>query len=527
MITADPLEVIGMLAVCGAAAVALVHADPRVRHLAMLAALVLAPVLVIGDVWDDQRVVNLRDRPATVAVALVAGAAAVIAAAAVFRRVRWAFPLATFIALPLRVPVEVTGQTANLLVPLYLVIAAGWAAATWDDLAGGAPASGRSRARDDGARTAARDGPAAARWLRWLLAGALVLYAIQSAYSEDVSNAIENACFFLVPFAVLLALLLEVRWDRWLLGVLIAAVAVSGVVLAAVAFWQFAARDLLLNDDLLRSNEIHLYFRVNSLFYDPNIFGRYMALILVALAAFIAWTPNRVHAWLAAAAVVPILTALGLSFSITSLLALIAGLIVCALLRFGVRWAVVGAAAALLAGGVFLALGGAERSDVGPDRTLTDETSGRTDLISGGIELAGERPVAGWGSGAFGAAFYSEIEQAETTASHSEPITVGAEQGAIGLIVYLAIIGTSLALVFGVGSGGLPRDPGRTAVAACYVAMVVHSLGYAGFLTDPATWALLALGIGLAVRPAAETVRPVRRAPPVAAPEAPAEAEAQ
>lgn len=523
MISADPLELIGMLAVCGGGAVALVHADPRVRHTAMLAALVLAPVLVIGDVWDDQRVVNLRDRPGTVAVALVVGAAVVIAAAALFRRVRWAFPLAAFIALPLRVPVEVTGQTANLLVPLYLVIAAGWAAATWDDLAGGAPAgSTKSQARDDGARRAARDEPPAARWLRWLLAGGLVLYAIQSAYSEDVSNAIENACFFLVPFAVLFALLLEVRWDRWLLGVLLAAVTVSGVVLAAVAFWQYATRDLLLNDDLLRSNQIHLYFRVNSLFYDPNIFGRYMALILVALAAFVAWTPNRVHAWLAAAAAIPILAALGLSFSITSLLALIAGLIVCALLRFGLRWALVGAAAALLAGAVFLALGGAERSDVGPDRTLTDETSGRTDLVSGGIDLAGERPVAGWGSGAFGAAFYSEIEQAETTASHSEPITVGAEQGMIGLIVYLAVIGASLALVFGVGSGGLPGDPGRSAVAACYVAIVVHSLGYAGFLTDPATWALLALGIGLAARPAAEAVTPVRRARPVAAPETPA-----
>jgi O-Antigen ligase len=523
VITAEPLELIGMLAVCGAAATALIHPDRRVRHGAMLVALVLAPVLVIGDVWDDQRVVNLRDRPATVAVALVAGVAIVIAAAVLFRRVRWAFPVVAFIALPLRVPVEVTGQTANLLVPLYLVIAAGWAAATWDDLAGAERAGVGSQARGDGA-TAARDEPPAARWLRWLLAGGLVLYAIQSAYSEDVSNAIENACFFLAPFAVLFALLLEVRWDRWLLGALLLAAAASGVVLAGVAFWQYAARDLLFNDDLLGSNQIHLYFRVNSLFYDPNIFGRYMALMLVALAAFLAWTPNRAHAWLAAAAAVPILAALGLSFSITSLVALIAGLLICALLRFGLRWALVGAAAALLAGGVFLALGGAERSDVGPDRTLTDETSGRTDLVSGGIDLAGERPVAGWGSGAFGAAFYSEIEQAETTASHSEPITVGAEQGAIGLIVYLAMIGASLALVFGVGSGGLPTDPGRIAVAACYVAIVVHSLGYAGFLTDPATWALLALGVGLAARPAAEAVRPVRRASPVAAPETPAEA---
>ena len=39
--------------------------------------------------------------------------------------------------------------------------------------------------------------------LRWVLAATLVLYAIQASYSEDVSNAVENIGFFLVPFAVL------------------------------------------------------------------------------------------------------------------------------------------------------------------------------------------------------------------------------------------------------------------------------------------------------------------------------------
>ena len=37
-------------------------------------------------------------------------------------------------------------------------------------------------------------------------------------------------------------------------------------------------------------------------------------------------------------------------------------------------------------------------------------------------------------------------------------------------------------------------DPARAGVAACYAALLVHSLGYAGFAIDPATWALLALG---------------------------------
>ena len=44
------------------------------------------------------------------------------------------------------------------------------------------------------------------------------LYAIQAAYSADVSNAIENAAFFLVPFAVMFVLLAEVRWTPPPLG---------------------------------------------------------------------------------------------------------------------------------------------------------------------------------------------------------------------------------------------------------------------------------------------------------------------
>ena len=51
-------------------------------------------------------------------------------------------------------------------------------------------------------------------WLRRALAATLVLYAVQAAYSDDVSNAVENVGFFLVPFAILFCQLAEFRWDR-------------------------------------------------------------------------------------------------------------------------------------------------------------------------------------------------------------------------------------------------------------------------------------------------------------------------
>jgi hypothetical protein len=44
-----------------------------------------------------------------------------------------------------------------------------------------------------------------------------------------------------------------------------------------------------------------------------------------------------------------------------------------------------------------------------------------------------------------------------------------------------------------------PAGPvARAAVLAAFVALVVHTMAYAGFFEDPLTWALLAIGASLA-----------------------------
>ncbi len=93
-------------------------------------------------------------------------------------------------------------------------------------------------------------------------------------------------------------------------------------------------------------------------------------------------------------------------------------------------------------------------------------------------------------------------------------MTVAAEQGLIGVLVYVAVLVSSLAVVLpGAGS-----SPARAGIAAAYVAILVHSMGYAGFLIDPATWALL--GVGLAMRGAAARGPERHRAPAFAGPAA-------
>jgi putative inorganic carbon (HCO3(-)) transporter len=472
-----------MLAACGAAALAVVVEDRRARLTAMVVALAVAPVIVLGDVWNEPRVVDFRNSPAQIAAATAIGIAGLALLVGAFRRFREAFPIAVFAVLPIRVPIEIGGETANLLVPLYLVIAAAVLTHVLAEL------------RPTSAGRAATSRVAQTPWIRWLrlaLAATLVLYAIQAAYSDDVSNAIENIGFFLVPFAIMFALLAEVDWTRSLLRGVLAAVAAVAAVCAAVAVYQWLARDLFLNPELFDANQLHQYFRVNSLFYDPNILGRYLALAITALAACIAWGGDRRE--LGAACAVALLALVGMvfSFSITSFAALLVGLGTIALVRFRAHGALAAAALGLAGLVALLIAGGTPTSDIQSDRSID---SGRSDLVEGGLELAGDHPLVGYGSGSFGAAFVAQIdERARTAASHSEPITVAAEQGAVGLAVYAWLVVAALLTLL---RGRVGDSLARTAVGACFVAMLIHSLGYAGFVIDPETWALLGLGVAL------------------------------
>jgi O-antigen ligase len=120
--------------------------------------------------------------------------------------------------------------------------------------------------------------------------------------------------------------------------------------------------------------------------------------------------------------------------------------------------------------------------------------------MRGGVELAGDRPLWGWGSGSFADEYLGHGFGARSdavSASHTIPLTVAAEQGFAGLAVYLALLAAALARLLQRSRG----DPYRAFVAAGFVAVVVHTWMYAAFLEDPVTWTLLAVGAVLARRP--------------------------
>ncbi|MFL5581696.1 MAG: O-antigen ligase family protein [Gemmatimonadaceae bacterium] len=480
------VRAIGIVLAAALAAFAILGPTARGRAWAMVAALGITPVLLVLSIWDTPQLDRVR---AHALVALAGGAIlaalVVIPLALLFARRPAAFGIVAPAALPFRVPVEAGGSTANLLVPLYLVVA------------GGALAWAIPRIRD-GERY---DPPRSNGALEWLLAGSVVLYTLQAAYSTSLDKALEQTVFFYVPFALLFAILRDVEWSPKRLRVGFFVLIGLALIFTAIGFVEYATRSLLLNPKVIASNELEEYFRVNSLFFDPNIYGRFLALVMLGLAAVLLWERRPRAVWLATAGLAVLWGGLVLTLSQSSFAALLAGLCVLAALRFSFAKVLPVAVAAVAIGLiVVLAFPSSLRLDLGDSESIDDATSGRYELMRGGVDLAGDRPLWGWGSGSFAEEYLAHGFGARSdavSASHTIPLTVGAEQGFIGLAVYLALLVAALSRLL----GHARDDPYRAFVAAGFVAVIVHTWLYAAFLEDPVTWTLLAVGAVLARKP--------------------------
>jgi O-antigen ligase len=480
----DFLAGAGVLIAAAASAAAILLPPGRRRSLAMAAAIGLFPLLILGDQWHTTQIVDLRHDDARVAALLAIGVVAVAGLTLVFRRWPVLLPLAIVVALPFRVPLHAGGDTANLLVPLYLVIAAGVLFALLRDWS--SPPSDW-----------------APRPLAWLLAAFVVLYAVQTLYSGDFSKGLQNVCFFLVPFTVAYRLLREVEWDRRLLTLVLWVVGVEAVAFVLVGSVEYATRSLFWNDQVIRSNEFHTYFRVNSVFWDPNVYGRYLALAIVVAMAALLWVKERRAFALLTATVAVLWLGLAETFSQSSFIALLAGLAVLAALRWSWKWTL----GAVLAGAVGAVLvvtlvGGSGKVNFS---RLNIDTSGRANLVSGGLDLFGERPLQGYGSGSFQQAYrdHRTNKDVPVSVSHTEPVTVAAEQGLLGLVLYVGLIVVALwTMTAGIRGSPAATLVGRAAVLAAFVALLVHTMAYAGFFEDPIAWVLLAIGASLAAPPA-------------------------
>ncbi|MFI4990454.1 MAG: O-antigen ligase family protein [Solirubrobacterales bacterium] len=432
--------------------------------------------------------------PGVLAATVLGACAAIAVLVYVMRRHEQAFPLLAILALPFRLPISADGRTVNLLIPLYLVVAAGVLAHLLPRLL--------------------RREEAGFGWLEWVLLASVVLYAMQALYSSDRAKAAENLAFFYVPFGLLFVLLRDVRWTRELLLRCLALAVALAVAFAGVGFVEYARKELFLNPKVVAANQFDNYFRVNSLFFDPNIYGRFLALVMIAVTAFVLWRRNLREVLIAAGVLVWLLAGLVTSFSQSSIAALLLGLAVLAAYRWDVRRTLyVAAALVVLALAVVLAAPASLHFGLkGNGGSTSNATSGRTKLIEGGLELFAKRPLEGYGSGSFQTEYQKHSKTSAenaTSASHTIPITVAAEQGVIGLALYVALLVLAFVVLFRGAGRSSPRpkpgdarpvlaSPFRPALGACFAALVLHTFTYADFLEDPLTWTLLGIGLALA-----------------------------
>jgi Lipid A core - O-antigen ligase and related enzymes len=114
-------------------------------------------------------------------------------------------------------------------------------------------------------------------------------------------------------------------------------------------------------------------------------------------------------------------------------------------------------------------------------------TSGRSPLVGSTLAVFAEQPVVGVGVAGQPAAsreLASRRRAERRYASHTTPLTVAAELGAVGLAAYLALLVGAAWMLARVRR----RDPVLgLGLAAVLLALFVHSLSYEGFFDNPIT----------------------------------------
>src|SRR5215217_7556907 len=474
-------------AIAGAAgAVLVLTAGRRATLIGGFALLAFAEAALVGSLAVTDRLAS----PTFAALGL-AGLVVVAATAAVLaRRPLFVLPL-VLAAAPFRLPLDFgrehrffvalaePGQLGRLL-PLYGVLGAAAALLLWQTLRTGA----------------VRVLP---RLIAWPAAAFLALACISLLWSDDLHAGINLLAYFLLPFAVLIAVVGRAEVTPALPRALAVVGVGLGCVFAAVGLVQAATGTLLFYAPNLEvSNSYSTYFRVTSLFRDPSVYGRHVVLA-IAIVLVAVWL-HRVNFWLATAAVALMWAGLYFSYSQSSFVALFvatAWIVVAAGGRRARRLVVAATAAAVVAtaGLAAAAVAGSSAKRVTSDRSRRVELTAR---------VYRAHPVFGVGLGAQPL----ETQHISTNkgpvarfVSHATPLTVAAELGTAGLALGLLLLAAAVRAV----SELRRRDVAvGTALGAVLLALFVHALFYSGFFEDPITWFALALAAAyLAARPAA------------------------
>jgi O-antigen ligase len=295
-----------------------------------------------------------------------------------------------------------------------------------------------------------------------------------------------------VPFTLLALTIARLPWSELGLRALYVEITVMAVAFAAIGFYQYDTRTIFENPKLGTSNAYAAIFRVNSVFWDPSVYGRFLvvamapSLMLVVLGRSLRWS------FVAIAVLIVTWFGLLISFSQSSFAALLIVVIGAAFVAW--RWRAlipVVLAFAVLAG---IAVAQPQIRHSLTHHTihgLNDASSGRASLIANGVRIAKAHPVRGVGVGGFKRAYADRVhlkgKDPKKAASHDTPVTVAAETGLPGLALFAWLLVAVFRQAF--------RRSGRLGLVAGLglAAIFGHSLFYNAFFEDPMTWGLIGL----------------------------------
>jgi hypothetical protein len=404
------------------------------------------------------------------------------------RRPAWV-PLAVLVTAPLRPPIKLgdgggfpialaeDGSLGRLL-PLYFVLAAAALALIWRALS----------AREQGTLPVRQLPPIVA-----LPAAALTALACVSLlWADAMRPGVESLVFFGLPFAVLFGTVGRSPFPDWMPRTLGGVAVAMAAVFAVVGLFQAATRELFFfAPNLELSNANSSFFRVTSLFGDPSLYGRHLVVGLAIVLSVMAL--KRMDLRLATGLVVLLWAGLVVSYSQSSMLALIVVTLVVAALTGTrrVRLAVIGTFALVAVVLVGYLISVPLRGD-----SLRNETADRSQRIEETVKVIERNPEIGVGIGGQPLASRRLSDNDRPTpnfVSHTAPLTVFAELGAVGLalLVWLLVGATRMLLAVRRLEAAL-----GLALIAVLLGLFVQSLFYPGFLEDPLTWVALGIGAG-------------------------------
>jgi hypothetical protein len=463
----DAAQVAALLGALGAVLVILGRG--RALPLVGFGLLGIATALLGRSLVGDDDVELLLTTPAGIAL-LAAGTAAAVLVAVPLARYPTAIPVALLAVAPFRIPVELGNEKAFLLLPLYLVLAAS------------VLALGSHLVRDPQAN-------AVPRLLGLPLSAFVTFAAVSFLWTHDERQGGIVLAFFVFPFVAGFGVVARAPLAAWLPRALAFTLVALGSLFAAVGLWQAQTRTLFFARDLEVANAYTTFFRVTSLFKDPSLYGRYLVVPISVLLVVLWLRRGRPLEWVVIAGIIAFLFAgLYYSYSQSSFVALFVVTFAVALAGAGRRLRivlVVCAVAATLAAGGFAA-----QSIQG--QSAKEVTSGRSRLVEITLDAFQINPVVGVGIGGqpLASAEANGRRTSRRSASHTTPLTVLAELGIAGFVLYAWVLGAAAwALVLVTRRRRLLG----LGLAAVLSVLFVHSLLYAGFFEDPLTWGVLGL----------------------------------